>query len=123
MGRGPSQKHSNTNEVAERVELPGPGPKKAGTPVISPETVPNIFGYGLLGLGLCLGIVFVDPALKPTQVAVVAILLGLSGAAFATAIAGILKLTTKYVVASGPFAVFIIAFLGNDERRRAGRFA
>jgi hypothetical protein len=109
MGRRPSQRSLGGNADAEGKTV-APATEKTTTPVIPSEKVPNIFGYGLLGLGLCLGIVFVDPALAPLQVAVVAIILGLSAAAFATAIAGILKLETKYIVAGGPFAVFAIAF-------------
>jgi hypothetical protein len=110
MGRRPSQRRNGRREGGESDQLAAPTTEKTIKPVISSERVPNIFGYGLLGLGLCLGIVFVDPALAPPQVAVVAIILGLSAAAFATAIAGILKLETKYIVAGGPFAVFAIAF-------------
>jgi hypothetical protein len=79
-------------------------------PVIPASVVPKLFLFGLVGLMLCLAIVFLQPAIQPTQAAVLALVLGLSGALVATAIAGVLKLRTKTMVASGPFVVFVLGF-------------
>jgi len=57
-----------------------------------------------------LAIVFVFAELRPTQAAVLACLVGLSGAAIATGLSGILQIKTKMLVASGPLAVFIVCF-------------
>jgi hypothetical protein len=76
----------------------------------SRAAAPKLFLYGIAGLFLSLAIVFVFPQLHPTQVPVVAALLGLSGAAITTAISGILKIKTKTLVASGPLAVFVLLF-------------
>ncbi len=111
MAQGSGQRRSSVKETEEHpvADALKTVARRTGA-IISPEYVPNIFGYGIAGLGVCLGIVLVDPALKPSQVAVVAVLLGLSGAAFATAITGILRLETKVIVAGGPFVVFVLAF-------------
>jgi len=76
----------------------------------SKAPAPKLFLYGIAGLLLSLAIVFGFPQLYPAQVAVVAALLGLSGAAITTAISGILKIRTKTLVASGPLAVFVLLF-------------
>jgi hypothetical protein len=81
-----------------------------GKPVVPQHMVPNLFLWGIGGLVLSLVIVFVFPDVRPIQVASLAILHGLSGAAIATAITGILQLKTRSVVASGPFVVFVLAF-------------
>ena len=92
-------------------------PPTAGKPARSPggrfasrAAAPKLFLYGIAGLLLSLVIVFGFPQLQPTQVPVLAGLLGLSGAAITTAISGILKIKTKTLVASGPLAVFVLLF-------------
>lgn len=72
---------------------------------------PNVFLWGIGGLALCLLIVFLVPNPTPIQAALLAVLVGLSGAAIASGISGILKLKTRALTASGPFAVFVLGFM------------
>jgi hypothetical protein len=76
----------------------------------SKVAAPNLFLCGIGGLLVSLIIVFVFAELRPTQAAVLACLVGLSGSAIATGISGILQIKTKTLVASGPLAVFIVCF-------------
>jgi hypothetical protein len=92
-------------------------PKKkrsAGSPGEKPPieiaVVPHLFLWGVGGLVVSLVVVFAFPKLQPVQATVIAALVGLSGAAIATGITGILKVQTKAIVATGPFAVFILCF-------------
>jgi hypothetical protein len=94
--------------MATKAKRPtGGGPR---TPVVSAAVAPNLLLWGVAGLGLSLAIAFAFPHLTAVQATVVAALLGLSGAAIATANFGILRVKTKMIVASGPFAVFILFF-------------
>jgi hypothetical protein len=86
--------------------------KGGGQTAASPPnaTPPNLFLWGVGGLLLSIAIVFSLAKIQPIQAAVVACLVGLSGAAIATGISGILKFQTKMLTASGPVVVFILAF-------------
>jgi hypothetical protein len=84
----------------------GPGGKRTST-----SAAPNLFLWGIGGLVLSLAIAFGYPyEMRPIQVAVLASVHSLSGAAIATGISGILNLKTRALVASGPFVVFVLIF-------------
>jgi len=83
----------------------------------SKAAAPNLFLYGVGGLLLSLAIVFMPAEWRPaeadlrtTQAAVLACLVGISGAAITTGLSGILEIKTKVLVASGPFAIFVLCF-------------
>lgn len=112
MAKGVRNHRGRTKDPKEDLESTAPTTadnEKLGQ-IVSPRNAPNLLLFGIAGLLLSLAIVFIDRALTPIQVAVLALILGLSGAAVATAISGILRLETKVLVAGGPFVIFVLAF-------------
>lgn len=103
---------NNKGQAMPSSPPPTPSSRKRGSggKFASAATAPNLFLWGIGGQLLSIVIVFGRPELQPIQTAVVACLVGLSGAAIASAISGILKLKTKSLVASGPFVVFVLVF-------------
>jgi hypothetical protein len=78
--------------------------------LMSRAAAPNLFLWGVGGLALSLLVVFGFPAISQLQAVVLASLTGLSGAAIATAIPGILRIKLKAVAASGALVVFFLVF-------------
>ena len=83
-------------------------PRNATGQFVATSPAPNLFLWGAGGLMLSLVLVFAYPifgTITPLQVAVVAVLVSLSGALIASAIAAVLRLETRFVKATGPFVI------------------